>query len=74
MLILDLKKHHTRYLVKIITSRLEVLKKRVLKQYGEDWYDYDDQGIESKIEEKNEEYFRLKQVLDELYKSPDASN
>ena len=70
MLILNLNKAHIGCLIKITQARLEVLRKRVLKQHGEDWYDYDDQGIESKIEEKSDEYFRLKQVLDELLMKP----
>ena len=37
-----------------------------MKDFGADWGDYDEQGLEIKINEKSDEYFRLKQVLREI--------
>ena len=63
---IDLSDHHVKRLVPIVEARLSLLRKRVLKEFGSNWYDYDDEGKESKIEANNDEYFRLKQVLKKL--------
>lgn len=63
---IDLQSHHIKYLRPVIEARMSVLKKRVLKKYGEDWYDYDEEGIESKVKEHNDEYLRLGQILNEV--------
>ena len=60
---IDLQKHHVAYLVPIIEARLKVVKKRVIKEFGEDWGDYDDDGLEFKVTEKSHEYERLNQTL-----------
>jgi hypothetical protein len=65
---LDLRKHHVSYLVPIIEKRLQVLKNRILKEYGADWYDYEPAQLEIKISEKSDEYFRLIQIINEIYK------
>lgn len=65
----ELQKHHCRYIIPIIEARMKVLKKRILKQKKDDWYDYEPEQIEMKICEINEEYNRLNQSLQSLFTS-----
>ena len=66
---LDLEKHHVRYITPLVEARMKVLKKRILKQKGDDWYDYEPEQIEMKICEINEEYNRLNQSINSLYRN-----
>lgn len=66
---IDLQKNHLRYLIPIIKARMEVLKRRVLKKYGSDWYDFNDGQIEQKVSEKDDEFWRLQQTLEKLEKT-----
>lgn len=63
---IDLQKHHLSYVIPLIKARMEVLKKRVLKTYGSDWYDLNDEQIEMKVAEKVDEFSRLQQTLETL--------
>ena len=73
-MLLFLEKHEIIPIKDLVEKRLEVLKNRVLKQHGEDWYDYDNEGILSKIREKSNEFFRLENGLEELNKALKADN
>ena len=63
---IDLQDHHLKRLIPVVEARLKVIKRKVMKDFGADWGDYDEQGLEIKINEKSDEYFRLKQVLREI--------
>jgi hypothetical protein len=65
---LELQKYHVSYLVPIIEKRLQLLKNRILKKFGADWYDFEPHQIEIKISEKSDEYFRLTKIIKDLYK------
>ncbi|WP_432221282.1 hypothetical protein ACRASX_11180 [Flavobacterium sp. TMP13] len=60
---INLEKHHLARVVPLIEARIKLLRKRILKEWGDDLGDYDAEGLETKICEKNDEYFRLKQSL-----------
>lgn len=60
---LDLRLHHAQYLLPIINARIKLIRNRIIKEYGSDWGDYDADGLETKINEKSDEYFRLKQIV-----------
>ena len=58
-----LQKHHIAHLLPVIEARLKTIKRRHIKENRDNWGDYDDEGIETKIIEKDTEYARLKQAL-----------
>lgn len=66
---IDLQKHHLSYLIPIIKARMEVLKKRVLKKYGSDWYDFNEEQIELRCCEKDDEFSRLQQTIQVIEKA-----
>jgi len=66
---LDLQKHHTQHILPLIEKRLEVIKKRLLKIHGSDWYDYSDAQIITKCEELSDEFYRLIQAEDEIWRA-----
>jgi len=59
---IDLEKHHTAYLLPLIEKRMNVIKNRILKEKGSEWYDYDDGQIISKCIDLSDEYARLDQL------------
>jgi hypothetical protein len=61
-----LTKHHEKYLIPIVSSRINRIRAKVLKEFGANWGDYNDDQIDQKVTEKSDEYFRLKQVLLQL--------
>ncbi|WP_395043152.1 hypothetical protein [Flavobacterium sp.] len=65
----ELQKHHTAYIIPIVEARMKTLKNRILKENKDDWYDYEPEQIELNICECNEEYNRLNQSLNHLYKA-----
>jgi hypothetical protein len=65
----DLEKHHTAYVLPIIQARMKVIKNRILKQKGDEWYDYDDEQINSKCRDLSDEYYRLDQSVDIILKA-----
>lgn len=66
---IDLQKHHVNYVIPLIKARMKVLKRRVLKKYGSDWYDFNHAQIEQKVGEKDDEFWRLQQTLETLEKT-----
>lgn len=64
----DLQKHHINYLGPVIEARMKLLKKRIIKEFGHNWYDMEEAQINTKVKEKSDEYFRLDQVLNQIYK------
>lgn len=63
---IDLSEHHLKRLIPVVEARIKLLKNRVIKEFGQDWGDYDLEGLEFKVSEKSDEYYRLKQVLKQL--------
>lgn len=66
---IDLQKHHVNYLTPIVEARMRVLKNRILKEKKDDLYDYEPAQIELKICEISDEYSRLNQCLETLYRA-----
>lgn len=66
---IDLQKHHLRYVIQVIKARMLVLKRRVLKKYGSDWYDFNEEQIEMKVCDLDDEFDRLKQTLEVMEKA-----
>ena len=66
---IDLQKHHLSYVIPIIKARMEVLKKRVLKKHGSDWYDFNEEQIQQKVAIQDDEFWRLQQTLETLEKA-----
>lgn len=60
---INLEKHHIAHIIPVIESRLKTIKRKHLKENRDNWSDYDDEGIEQKVIEKDLEYARLKQSL-----------
>ena len=56
-------------LIPTIEKRMQVLKNRVLKTHGEDWYDLDEEGINLKVSMIDKEFDRLDLILSKLYES-----
>ena len=63
---IDLSEHHLKRLIPVVEARTKLLKKKIIKEFGSDWGDYDPEGLEFKVNEKSDEYYRLKQVLKQL--------
>lgn len=63
---IDLSEHHLKRIIPVIETRCKLLKKKIIKEFGSDWADYDTEGLEFKVNEKSDEYYRLKQVLKQL--------
>lgn len=66
---IDISKHASRYISVLIEKRMAVIKNRILKEHGADWYDYEGSQIEMKICDLSDEYCRLNQSLNEFYKN-----
>lgn len=66
---IELQKHHLSYIIPLVEARMKVLKNRILKEKRDDWYDYEAEQIEMKICETSEEYNRLNQAINSLYKN-----
>ena len=64
---IDINKKQVRVLIPVIEARIQVLRKRVLKENINDWYDYPDNMLDQKVSEKNEEFRLLNGVLDKLH-------
>ena len=65
---IEIQKHHARYITALIKKRMIVIKNRILKEKKDDWYDYESSQIESKICDISDEYYRLSQIINDLYK------
>ena len=64
---IDISKHAKNYITDLIEKRVVVLKKRILKEKVEDWYDYDTSQVEIKLCEASDEYYRLSVSLNDFY-------
>ena len=53
-------------LISLIQSRMEVLKKRLLKKNYLNWYEYDDTQIHNKCIQNCKEYENLNYALEDL--------
>ena len=65
---IDINKHAAGYIAVLIEKRISFLKNKILKEKGDDWYDYEPSQIHMKICDESPEYFRLSNEINEFYK------
>ena len=58
--------HAVTLLLKLVQARIEVVKKRILKDNQSDWSDYNDEQIIWKLKEANKEFNTLWNLEDDL--------
>lgn len=66
---LDLNEKQVQQLIPLVEARIKTLKNRVLKKYGDEWYDYPMESIDYKVDEKCDEHSRLRKLLHKLYRA-----
>lgn len=66
MALIFLEPHHINPVVDCVKKRMEVIKKRLLKD--NDWGDYSEDGIITKCCDASDEFYRLSQALEEIRK------